>query len=408
VGVDTAAAKVAMVNGGQTPIVEEGIAELVQRCVASGRLRAVTDGKDVLSEADIAIICVGTPSRADGALDHGYVLKVCEEIGAAIRARTRPIVLVFRSTMVPGSMRGLVLPALEKACGAPAGQFFRAVFHPEFLREGTSVKDFYEPPKIVVGADSEEDALAAFSLYPAKYSGPRITCSIEVAEMVKYTDNVFHAVKITFANEIGQFCHAHGIDSHEVMQIFCKDTKLNISPYYLKPGFAFGGSCLPKDLRAFLSEANHKSLSLPMLQGVLPSNRHQLERVLGMVLALNPKKVGFYGLAFKQGTDDLRESPYVELAERLMGKGKELVFFDREVHVSRLIGRNKSFIENAFPHLSRVLTEDVNALESCDLVLLSHRPPEDLIRGWLERRMKVLDLTGFQRGKTGATCLSIV
>jgi GDP-mannose 6-dehydrogenase len=408
VGVDTAAAKAAMVNGGQSPIVEEGIAELVQRCVASGRLRAVTDGKDALRQVDIAIICVGTPSRADGALDHGYVLKVCEEIGAAIRERTRPIVLVFRSTMVPGSMRGLVLPALEKSCGAPAGRFFRAVFHPEFLREGTSVKDFYEPPKIVVGADSEEDARAAFALYPPKYAAPRITCSIEVAEMVKYTDNVFHAVKITFANEIGQFCHAHGIDSHEVMQIFCQDTKLNISPYYLKPGFAFGGSCLPKDLRAFLSEATHRSLSLPMLQGVLPSNRHQLERVLAMVLALNPKKVGFYGLAFKQGTDDLRESPYVELAERLMGKGKDLLFYDREVHVSRLIGRNKSFIENAFPHLSRVLTEDINALESCDLVLLSHRPPDDLVRGWLERGVRLLDLTGSQRRKASAACFPIV
>jgi GDP-mannose 6-dehydrogenase len=393
-GVDPSLQKVALINDGQSPIVEEGISELVKCGVESSRLRAVSDGMDVLGYVDIAIICVGTPSQHDGSLDHSFVLKVCKEIGSGIRGRSSPILLIFRSTMVPGSMRTLVIPALEQACGASQGTLFRAVFHPEFLREGSSVKDFYNPPKIVVGADSAEAADLVFALYPSEYSAPRITCGIEVAEMVKYTDNLFHAVKITFANEIGQFCHSHRINSQQVMQIFCQDTKLNLSPYYLKPGFAFGGSCLPKDLRAFLAEASRMTLTLPMLQGVLPSNRHQLERVLALIITRNPKRVGFYGLAFKQGTDDLRESPYVELAERLMGKGKELVFFDKDVHVSRLVGRNKSYIENAFPHLSRVLVDDITALDSCDLLLTCHRPDCSRVSHWKSLGIALLDLTG--------------
>lgn len=407
-GVDPSLPKVALINDGQSPIVEEGIAELVKQGVDSRRLRAVSDGTAILGHVDIAIICVGTPSQHDGSLDHSFVLKVCDEIGKGIRGRSSSILLIFRSTMVPGSMRTLVLPALERACGASHGTLFRAVFHPEFLREGSSVKDFYNPPKIVVGSDSAEAADSVFALYPPEYAAPRITCGIEVAEMVKYTDNLFHAVKITFANEIGQFCHAHGINSQEVMQIFCQDTKLNLSPYYLKPGFSFGGSCLPKDLRAFLAEAARTTLTLPMLQGVLPSNRHQLERVLAMIIARNPKRVGFYGLAFKQGTDDLRESPYVELAERLMGKGKELVFYDKDVHVSRLVGRNKSFIENAFPHLSRVLVDDVAVLDSCDLLLTCHRPSCALASHWKALGIPLLDLTGVLRNHCDSSIDTIV
>lgn len=394
VGVETAAAKVELINAGRSPIVEERIEELVGRSVATRRLRAVTDGRADLLDADLAIVCVGTPAGPSGSLDLRYVRRVCEEIGAAIRHRASPIRLVFRSTMLPGSMRRVVLPTLAASCDAPPGRLFRAVFHPEFLREGSSVRDFQEPPKIVVGADDEDDARATFALYPPKYAAPRISCSFEVAEMVKYADNAFHAVKITFANEIGRFCRARDIDGHEVMRIVCQDTKLNLSPAYLEPGFAFGGSCLPKDLRALLAEAVRAPLSLPMLEGVLPSNRHELERVLERVAGRNPRTVGFYGLAFKAGTDDLRGSPYVELAERLMAAGMRLVFHDPHVHASRLMGGNRSFIETRFPHLARMLVEDESALAGCDLVIVCHRPPDTLREHWSRQGVAVLDVTG--------------
>lgn len=401
VGVEPAAAKVEMLNAGCSPLVEEHVGSLVQRGVAAGRLRAVTDGRADLRDADLAIICVGTPSAADGTVDLRFVRRVCEEIGAAVRERSEPIRLVFRSTMPPGSMRGIVLPTLIASCGAPAGRHFRAVFHPEFLREGSSVSDFREPSKIVVGADDEGDARATLALYPPTYAAPRITCSLEVAEMVKYADNVFHAVKITFANEIGLFCRAHAIDGHEVMRICCADTKLNLSPAYLAPGFAFGGSCLPKDLRALLAEATRASIELPMLEGVLPSNRRHLERVLELVAARNPRAVGLYGLAFKAGTDDLRDSPFVELAERLLAVGRRLVLHDRGVHASRLMGRNKSFIDSRLPQLSRMLAEDDAALSACDLVILCHRPPESLVQRWTSQGVALLDLTGALREVDG-------
>jgi len=394
VGVDVAAAKVDMINSGQAPIIEEGVAELLQRTVASGRLRASVDSGEGLADADIALICVGTPSQADGGLDQSYVEQVCRDIGGHLRERTKPILLVSRSTMVPGSMRSLVMPVLEKEAGCPPGERYQVVFHPEFLREGSSIADFYNPPKIVVGEDREGDSAVLWQLYPEKYDAPRITCGLEVAEMVKYCDNLFHAVKITFANEIGQFCHSHGIDSQQVMKIFCQDTKLNIAPSYLKPGFAFGGSCLPKDLRALLSEARKRSVSMPMLQGVLPSNSQQIERALGMILATGARRIGFHGLAFKAGTDDLRESPFVELGERLLGKGKSLVFFDEHVNVSRLVGRNRSYIEQIFPHLAEMLTGETARLADCDLVLICHKAPAGQVEAWSQSDVKLIDLTG--------------
>jgi GDP-mannose 6-dehydrogenase len=296
--------------------------------------------------------------------------------------------------MVPGSMRSLVLPTLERASGRSHGDGYTAVFHPEFLRESTSISDFYNPPKIVVGEVNEGESEMLWQLYPAKYDAPRVTCPIEVAEMVKYCDNLYHALKITFANEVGLFCHAHSINSQEVMRIFCQDTKLNIAPTYLKPGFSFGGSCLPKDLRAFLAEARRFSLSLPMLEGVLPSNRNQLERVLQMVLASGAKRIGFFGLAFKPGTDDLRESPYVELAERLLGKGKSLSFFDHHVHVAKLIGRNRSYIDQTLPHLAEMLVDDLAELNNCELIILCHRAPREHVDAWSENGNEILDLTG--------------
>jgi GDP-mannose 6-dehydrogenase len=394
VGVDVSPAKLDQLRAGESPIVEDGIAELVARSVASGRLSATDRAAEALDGADLAIICVGTPSKIDGSLNQRYIENVCEEIGGCLRSEGGPVLLVFRSTMVPGSMRSLVLPTLEQAAGFPPGGRYRVVFHPEFLREGTSIADFKAPPKIVVGEACPGDGELLWQLYPEKYQAPRITCPVEVAEMVKYCDNLFHALKITFANEVGQFCHAHGINSQEVMRIFCEDRKLNIAPSYLKPGFAFGGSCLPKDLRAFLAVARERAISLPMLEGVLPSNRHQIERVLQMALATGARSIGFHGLAFKPGTDDLRESPYVELAERLLGKGRSLTFFDEHVHVARLTGGNQSYIAEVLPHLAEMLTSDVAKIEDCDLILICHKAGEAIIDRWRSLGVNLLDLTG--------------
>ena len=394
VGVDVQPSKVALINSGQTPIIEERIGEMIQEAVLAKALRATSDSAEAVEATDIAIVCVGTPSRSDGSLDNRYIAQVMAEIGSALRSRSRPFHVIIRSTMVPGTLRNLVIPAIEKASGRSVGDGYEVSFHPEFLREASAVYDFYNPPKIVVGERVEGAGNAVLALYAETILAPRIVCSIETAEMVKYCDNLFHAAKITFANEVGQFCHAHGTNSQEVMEIFCKDTKLNISPRYLKPGFAFGGSCLPKDLRAFLSVARTRNLSLPMLEHVIPSNLVQIERALEVVLATKAKRIGFYGIAFKQGTDDLRESPLVELAERLLGKGKELVIFDEKVQVARLVGGNKSFVEEKFPHLADMLTEQQAALDGCEVVLIGHNAPDAVAKAWLEKGITIVDLTG--------------
>ncbi|HVY69571.1 MAG TPA: nucleotide sugar dehydrogenase, partial [Verrucomicrobiae bacterium] len=382
VGVDVSAAKVDLVNAGQTPIIEDQVGELVREAVANGRLHATLDAAKAVAETSLAIVCVGTPSRPDGSLDHQFVGQVIGQIGAALRDRKTPFFVVVRSTMLPGTMRDLVLPLLEKSSGRPAGEGYEVVFHPEFLREGTSVADFYHPPKIVVGERVPGGGKAVLDLYAEKIEAPRIVCAIDVAEMVKYCDNLYHALKVTFANEIGQFCHAHGLDSREVMRIFCEDKKLNLSARYLRPGFAFGGSCLPKDLRAFLSTARQRHLALPMLDGILPSNTRQIERALEMVLARGARRIALYGIAFKPGTDDLRESPLVELAERLLGKGKQLVIYDEKVQVAKLVGGNKSYVEQKLPHLAELLVDRVEAINGCQLVLLGHPASRELMDSW--------------------------
>lgn len=394
VGVDVTPAKVDLINAGGSPIVEEAIDDLVREAVTAKRLRATLDVVEAVAATDLAIVCVGTPSRRDGSLDNHFVSQVIRQIGAALRSRTTPFHVVVRSTMLPGTLRGLVIPLLEETSGRPVGQGYEVSFHPEFLREGTSVYDFYHPPKIVVGERAPGTGKQVLDLYGPGIEAPRIACTIEVAEMVKYCDNLYHALKVTFANEVGQFCHAHGIDSRAVMQIFKQDTKLNISSKYLGPGFAFGGSCLPKDLRAFLSAARAHRLDLPMLDHVLPSNVLQIERALRMVLAQNARKIAFHGIAFKPGTDDLRESPLVELAERLLGKGRELVVFDEKVRFARLVGGNKSYIDQTLPHLTGLLVDKVEAMEACELVLLGHPAAPEQIAGWLSKGLKVFDLTG--------------
>lgn len=394
VGVDVSDDKVGLLNQGQSPIIEEFVSEMVAEGVSTGRLRATTNAEEGLRHAEVAFVCVGTPSKADGSLDLTYVEAVASQIAGHACHRAAPLLVVFRSTMLPGSMNGIVIPKMKDVAGDMIGNRCRVVYHPEFLREGSSVKDFRNPPKIVVGVGDEAEAAPLLRVYDERYPGPRILCGIAVAEMVKYSDNLFHALKITFANEIGQFCLAHGVDSQRVMEIFTQDTALNISPRYLKPGFAFGGSCLPKDLRAFLANARIKALELPMLQGVLPSNRHQVERVLAVVMSLKPKTVGFFGLAFKQGTDDLRESPYVELAERLLGKGLSLTIYDRHVDLSRLVGRNRSYVQEKLPHLAAMLVDDIARLGQCDLLVVCHRPPEGLLAACRTSGTRLCDLTG--------------
>lgn len=408
VGVDVSPTKVDMINEGRTPIIEDSIGELVEANVKAGRMRATQDVSAALEASDMAIVCVGTPSRRDGSLNQQYIEHVVGQIGDELKKRDRPFLLVMRSTMVPGTMRDLVLPTLERHSGKKLGDGYDVVFHPEFLREGTSVFDFYNPPKIVVGECHAGCAKMLLDVYSKKYDAPRIVCAVEVAEMVKYCDNLYHAVKVTFGNEVGQMCHSIGIDSQAVMDIFCQDKKLNISHRYLRPGFAFGGSCLPKDLKAFLSVARDNSLRLPMLEGVLPSNLHQIDRCLQMLLDMDAQKVGFHGIAFKSGTDDLRESPYVELAERLLGKGKHLVFFDKYVDVSRLVGRNKSYIEQVFPHLSEMVTGDVSLLDQVDLIVLCHSADVSLVERWQAEGKQVLDLTGAFSGSANGSIRSIV
>lgn len=409
VGVDPVALKVDQINSGCAPIVEAEIDELLKRNVAAGRLSATSDVPQALLHADTAIVCVGTPSNHSGELNMQYVEAVCREIGEAIRLRDKPLRVVLRSTMLPGSIREVVLPTLESASGQPAGESYQVLFHPEFLREGTSVRDFYDPPKIVVGeCNAGDGARFLTDLYIDKFIAPRIICSIEEAEMVKYCDNLFHAVKVTFANEIGQYCYSHGVDSQRVMEIFVQDTKLNISPYYMKPGFAFGGSCLPKDLRAMLSSAVQRGVDMKMLNSVLPSNISQVERAAQMILRCDKQKIGFHGLAFKSGTDDLRESPYVELAERLLGKGCDLSFYDPNVHLARIIGQNKSFIDARLPHLASKVTDQMSELQGSELIVLCHAVDELTLEAWLDAGITVFDLTGKHSASRYADLQSVV
>jgi GDP-mannose 6-dehydrogenase len=394
IGVDVAQSKVDMINRGQTPIIEEEIDKLVLQVVQSGRLAATTNAQRAVAASDMAIVCVGTPSQpSNGALDTHYVAAVAAEIGDLLRERTRPFLFVLRSTVIPGTTRSLVISTLEEHSGRPVGEGYDVVFHPEFLREGTSVKDFYDPPKIVVGERLPGGGEMVFDLYPA-VNAPRFAVPIEIAEMVKYADNAFHAVKITFANEMGQLSQSLGMDSRAVMDVFCADTKLNISPKYLRPGFAFGGSCLPKDVRALLHTARSNDLALPMLENLLSSNKAQIERVLRMVLNSGTRRVGLVGLAFKPGTDDLRESPLVELAERLVGKGIGLQIWDTHVRVARLMGSNKAFLEERLPHLAQLLVDNLSALDECDLIILGHPLDLELVRAWMEQDKQIVDLVG--------------
>jgi GDP-mannose 6-dehydrogenase len=304
----------------------------------------------------MSLICVGTPSQLNGSLDLRFVRKVCEEIGAALKSKDGFHVVVARSTMLPGTMREVVIPTLEQYSGKKAGRDFGVCNNPEFLREGTAVWDYRNPPKTVIGETDTRSGDLIVRLYEG-LDAPLVRTDVETAEMVKYTDNVWHALKVSFANEIGNLCKAVAIDAHRVMEIFCKDTKLNLSPYYMKPGFAFGGSCLPKDVRALTYKARSLDLDLPVLNAILPSNVRQIERGIRMIVDKGHRKVGILGFSFKAGTDDLRESPLVEVIEYLLGKGYELRLYDRNVSLAALTGANRDYILNHIPHISRLMVQ---------------------------------------------------
>jgi GDP-mannose 6-dehydrogenase len=329
-----------------------------------------------VQHTDMSLVCVGTPGLVNGGIDLKYMRRVCEQIGAALRGHPGAPIVVIRSTMLPGTMRGVVIPALELHSGKRAGAEFGVCINPEFLREGTAVQDYFNPPKTVIGELNRASGDALASLY-SEVSAPLVRTDIDTAEMVKYADNAWHAVKVGFANEIGNVCKALGVDSHRVMEIFCKDTKLNLSAYYLRPGFAFGGSCLPKDLRALLHKAKTLDVELPILGAVLPSNGLQIERGVRAVIDKGSRKVGILGFSFKAGTDDLRESPVVELTERLIGKGYDLRIYDRNVNLASLHGANRDYILNHIPHISRLMVpamEDV--LGHAGTIVIGNADPE--------------------------------
>ena len=376
VGVDVNADKVASLNEGRSPIVEKGLDELIRDTTADGRLRATTSTTDAVNSTDLSLICVGTPSRKNGSLDLSYLERVCEQIGEALKDKAAYHVVVVRSTVLPGTTHDIVIPALERTSGKKYGNDFGVAVNPEFLREGTAIADFRNPPMTLIGHNYASDAEPTQALY-SKVEGEMVTTSIRTAEMIKYASNTWHALKVCFANEVGNLCKRLEIDSHEVMDIFCKDEKLNLSSYYMKPGFAFGGSCLPKDVRAMQYRAKEVDLDMPVIQSILGSNQLQIQHAIDLVADTGKKRVGLLGFSFKAGTDDLRESPIVILAEALLGKGYQLSIYDKNVSIARLVGANKDYINKQIPHLSSLLTESIDDLiEKSDVLVVGNGSPE--------------------------------
>ena len=394
VGVDIDRTKLAMLRAGQSPIIEEGLPELVADGVQSGRLQVTHDFSQAIHETEASLVCVGTPSRRNGSLDTSVVCQVATQIGSALKEKTSSHLVIVRSTMLPGTVNNTIVPLLQNASGKQADVDFDVCFNPEFLREGTSLKDFYNPPFTVVGTRQPQAASGVQSLYQ-RVQAPFLTTTVEAAEMIKCTCNTFHALKITFANEIGNLCKAMNIDSHEVMRIFCSDSKLNISPTYLKPGFAFGGSCLPKDLRALEYQARTLAQELPVIRAILPSNALQIERAVQMVLDTGKRSVGMMGLSFKPGTDDLRESPLVVLAERVLGKGLELKIYDSSVSLAKLIGANKRYIEHEIPHLARLMVSSLEELfQKTEVIVVGNKAPEfaEALQVYANDKFTIIDL----------------
>jgi len=399
-GVDLDPTKLKLLKEGKAPIIEEGIEDVTREAAESGRLRVADRLDERMASCDLIFVCVGTPSAANGSQDLTAVRRVAEEIGAALKSCDSFPVVVLRSTVYPGSTEAIVKPILETHAHGAVGSKFGLCFQPEFLREGTSVKDFYNPPFTVIGTEckkSEEKLRQLFGAFPGEF----VVTSYQAAEMLKLTCNVFHALKISFANEVGRLSKSLGVDSREVMDLVCKDKSLNISSAYMRPGFAYGGSCLPKDLRAMLYLAKSNDLELPVLQGVEDTNVLHIRHAADMVMSSGSREVGMVGLSFKPGTDDLRESPLVALAETLLGKGYNLRIYDPAVNLARLIGSNKRFIEETIPHLESLLMENLAAVVNHADVLIVGQKQDSLMSLYTERgddRPVLIDLVSLNEG----------
>lgn len=376
IGVDPNQHKVSLINAGKPPVIETGLAALIENGIKSGALKATTDAKEAVMKSDVSFICVGTPSKKNGDINLDGLKKVCREVGAALSKKREFHVVVVRSTVLPGTMRQCVIPILEKESSKQAGSDFSVSNNPEFMRESTAVNDFYNPPKTVIGATDLRSGDIVQSLYQG-VSGKMIRCDIEVGEMVKYADNAWHGVKVAFANEVGKICKATGIDSHKVMDIFCGDTKLNLSSYYLRPGFAFGGSCLPKDIRAINHKAQELNVATPLLESLLVSNEEQIKLGLDMIYACKKKSIGFLGISFKAGTDDLRESPMVEIVRQLLGKKFSICVYDGNVKPKELVGSNQEYIQSTIPNLADIMCKKIDeVLEQSEIIVIGNNAPE--------------------------------
>jgi GDP-mannose 6-dehydrogenase len=391
IGVDVSPLKVETLSAGRTPIVEAGMTELIEEGHRAGLLHATTNPEEAVCNSDISFVCVGTPSMRSGKLDLGYVERVVHQIGEAVKKKAHHVV-VLRSTVLPGTTESLVIPTLEKASGGRAGTDFIVCYNPEFMREGSAVADFMQPPYTVLGAQQNEHLAAIRELYRT-VSGPVFETSIPVAEMVKYVCNAFHAVKIGFANEIGTLCKNLGVDTEAVTKIYTSDTKLNISPAYLSPGFAFGGSCLPKDLRALSHRAKELDVTLPLLESILPSNTLHIDRAVEAVLRSGKRKIAFLGLSFKPGTDDLRESPQVQMIKRLLGEGCQVRIWDRDVSLGRVTGSNRQYIDEVIPHIGSLLSSEMEpVVQSGEVVVIATKIDKAKLASSLRREQIVIDL----------------
>jgi GDP-mannose 6-dehydrogenase len=394
IGVDIDQAKLDLIAAGRTPVVEEGMVELVAKMSAGGRIRVTSDVQEAVLASELSLICVGTPSAPNGSQDLSAITLLARDIGRAVREKRTPHVLVLRSTIAPGTVENVVRPIVERESGKKDGDQWHLCFQPEFLREGSSIHDYDNPPFTIVGANhpyAVDKLRGLFGHLPCEFH----TASVRAAEMAKLCCNNFHALKITFANETARLCNALGVDPFEVMDLLCRDKQLNISSAYLKPGYAFGGSCLPKDLRATLYMAKQHDVEMPMASGILPSNRVHVERAIDKALATSKHSIGLIGLSFKSGTDDLRESPMVMLAEHLLGKGMSLLVYDPAVHLSRLLGANKRFIERHLPHIGNLLRDDLQQVCTNSEVLIvgmSDAAVIALLRGMVRADQIVIDL----------------
>ncbi len=401
VGVDPVAAKVDLINRGQSPIIEEDISGIIAEAAHAGRLRATADSDQAILDTDVSFVCVGTPSQPNGNLDLQYIRRICEQVGEALKSKASRHTVVIRSTILPGTMQNTVIPTLERASGKKGGADFGVCNNPEFLREGSAVKDFRCPPKTVIGELDQASGDILATLY-AHLEAPLIRTDLNTAEMIKYVDNSWHALKIGFANEIGNICKSFGIDAHAVMDIFCQDRKLNISSTYLRPGFAFGGSCLPKDLRALSYHAKVRDLQLPILSSILPSNELQVSRGLQMIMNKGNMRVGVLGFSFKAGTDDLRESPIIEVIERLIGKGYDLCIYDKNVNIASLVGANRDFILNHIPHISRLMVDNAETvLKHGQTIVIGNNDPEfKQVPGRLHEGQHLIDFVRIIEGRS--------